>query len=181
MLQLKYSLTSTTAQAFLPRKLLFKTWEFDLIPCFLCGCYWFEWLFFPLNNFFFPLLLGLFKVPLIPWRNCWAQPHPRWSSCRRNSTPKGALAGSDFRCVTRRSSGRRPQWFPSTLHQEEHLQITKHDLWPEGKEPLLNSYLNNHPSKGSFTPWDPALSYTKWTHGYWMKVQLELLSYHHQL
>lgn len=52
MIQLKCSLTST-AQAFLPRKSLFKTWEFALIPCFLCGFYWFEWLFFPLNNFFF--------------------------------------------------------------------------------------------------------------------------------
>lgn len=63
------------------------------------------------------------------------------------------------------------------LHQEKHLQITKHSFWQGGKEALLNS----HPNKASFLPWDPAFSHTNCTPRHWVKASPSLLSYHHQL
>lgn len=57
------------------------------------------------------ILLGLFKVPLIPWRNCWAQPHHRMILMQTKLRPQGR-AGR-MRCVTRCSSGGRAQWFLS--------------------------------------------------------------------
>lgn len=162
MLQLKCSLTST-AQAFLPRKLLLKTWEFDLIPCFLCGFCWFEWLFFHWTICFHsfrpfqgpPNSLKEFLISAAPQ----GDPHANKAAFPRENLQDQVLDVSPGAAQEEELSDSLVM-----LHQEEPLQITKQSFWQEGKEP----FLSNHPNKGSFLPWDP-FPYTNCTLRSWGK------------
>lgn len=112
MLQLKCSLTST-AQAFLHRKLLLKTWEFGLIPCFLCDFCWFEWLFFPLNIFFL-ILSGLFKgLPNSLKELLGSAPPQDDLHANKAAFPRESWQDQVLDVSTRCSSGGRAQWFLS--------------------------------------------------------------------
>lgn len=168
MLQLKCSLTST-AQAFLPRKLLLKTWEIDLIPYFLCGFCWFEWLFFPRNSFL-KNSLGPFQGPSNSLKELLG-PAPPQGDPHGN---KAALPGESWQeqVLDVSPGAAQEEELRDSLVMEKHLQITKQSFWQEGKEPLLNS----HPNKGSFLPWDPAFSYTNFTHTQWVKASPRSLS-----